>query len=319
MGRFTRKSLILAKVETTPGTEAAPDASTDAILVSNLNVNPLNAQNIDRALIRTYFGASEQLVGDRYLEISFDVEIAGAGTAGAVPAWGKLLRACGFGEDDAPEDRVEYTPITDSIPSLTFNVHSDGLLHKGFMGRGDVTFNMNISERPVMSFRFLALDGGTSATSNPNPTLTAWQKPLVITDANTGDITLGCTYATGAISGGTAYPSRGMTVALGNAVNHLPMLGGESVDISDRQASGSIQLDLTAAQENTFMTNVKANLTQSIGFLHGTTAGNRVLFFMPTVQLINPSKQDVQGRLLIGFDMRVVPGTGNDEIRIVSL
>jgi hypothetical protein len=79
-----------------------------------------------------------------------------------------------------------------------------------------------------------------------------------------------------------------------------------------------VQLDLTAAQEVTLMTTVKANTTQGLGLQHGTTAGNIVLTFMPNAQLINPSKQEINGRRLIGFDIRAVPGaSGNDDLRLV--
>jgi hypothetical protein len=39
--------------------------------------------------------------------------------------------------------------------------------------------------------------------------LTAWKKPLAVTDANTGAVVLGCTYSAGALSGGTEYVSGG--------------------------------------------------------------------------------------------------------------
>ena len=41
------------------------------------------------------------------------------------------------------------------------------------------------------------------------------------------------------------------------------------------------------------------------------------MLFLPSVQLINPSKVDVTGKLMCGYDMRVLPLTGNDEIKLV--
>ena len=52
---------------------------------------------------------------------------------------------------------------------------------------------------------------------------------------------------------------------------------------------------------------------------HGVAAGAKVMVFAPNVQLINPSKQDVSGRRLIGFDLRMTPSAGNDDVRIVCL
>ena len=158
-----------------------------------------------------------------------------------------------------------------------------------------------------------------SAATPSALTLTGFKTPAVITDANTGDVTLGCTYtaATPTLTGGTGYPSQGLELDIGNAVNYTPLLGGETVDISQRSVTGSLALDLTAAQEVTFMTTVKANTTQAMGLMHGTSAGYKAMIFMPAVQIINPKKVDVNGKLMIGFDFRAVPSSGNDELKIV--
>jgi hypothetical protein len=317
--RLIRKTAILLKIETTYGTDPTPTGAANALLVSNLSVNPLNAQNVDRDNVRTYFGASEQLVGTAYVEMGFDVEFQSSGDLGVAPAWGPALRAAGFGEAVTADTRVDYTPISDALESCTIYWYDDGVLHKAHGARGTVEIVAGVGERPVFRFNFIGIDGGISAASNPALTLTAWQQPKVITDANTGDLTFGGTYSAGAITGGTPYPSRGLSLNMGNAVNFTPLLGGETVDLTDRQVSGSIQLDLTAAQEVSFMASVKANTLGSLSMLHGTAEGFRVLIFAPSVQMINPSKQEINGKRLIGYDIRAVPVAGNDELRIVAL
>lgn len=319
MGRLIRNSAILAKIETTYKTDPTPTGAANAILVSNLSINPLNAQNVSRDLVRGYMGGSEQLVGNAFVEASFDVEIAGSGAAGTAPAYGALLRACGMAEAVTASTRVDYTPVSASFESATIYYHDDGVLHKLLGARGTVSLDMGIGNRPVMKFKFLGIDGGVSATANPSLTLTAWKTPGVITDPNTGDVTIGCTYSAGALSGGTAYPSQGLQLDLGNTVNHVPLLGDESIEISNRDTSGSVSLDLTAAQEVSFMTSVKANTVQGIGMLHGTAAGYKVLVFAPGAQLINPKKEEFNGRRLIGYDLRLIPSAGNDDLRIVVL
>jgi hypothetical protein len=178
---------------------------------------------------------------------------------------------------------------------------------------------MGEGERPMLRFTFSGLDGGPAATANPTQTLTAWKTPLVISDANTGDIKLGSTYSAGAISGGTVYPSRGLSLDVGNQVAKLAMLGGQSVDVTNRQVSGSMQLELTAAQEVAMFADVNANTLTSMSFEHGTAAGAKVLFHMPSVQRVNPKHADYEGRIQMAFDLRVLPVSGNDELRIVVL
>ena len=319
MARYTRNTVILAKIETTPGVDASPTGASNAVLISNMTINPLNAQNVPRDVIRGYFGGSEQLVGNAYLEVTFDVEVAGAGAAGDVPAWGPLLRACAFDETIDVGVSVGYTPVSTGIKSLTIYYYDDGALHKLLMSRGDVSIKLGSGERPLFSFRFMGLDGGLTAAANATPDTSGFVTPLAVTDPNTGNLLFGCTYATAALSGGTSYASRGLQLALGNQLAHIPLLGGESIEVTNRDVSGSCELDLTPAQEVTFMSNVKANTTTSVGLLHGTTGGNKVIVHAPTVQLINPKKTDFNGRRLIGYDLRLIPSsTGNDDLRIVA-
>lgn len=319
--RYLRNTAILAKIETTYGTDASPTEGANAILVSNCSITPLAAQNVDRDLIRPYFGASEQLVGAAYVELAFDVELAGSGTAGTAPAWGQLLRGCGFTETTSASIRTEYTLNTPVVDALTIYYFSDGVKHKALGCRGTVSLDMSAGARPIMSFKFTGLDGGVTAATPSTLTLTAFKTPIVVSDANTGDVTIGATYtaATPTLTGGQGYPSTGLKIDLSNSVNYTALLGGETVDITNRTPTGSVELDLTAANEVTFMTTVKANTTQSFGLMHGTTAGYKVMLFMPAVQIINPKKVDKNGKMLIGYDLRVVPGaSGNDELKIVA-
>lgn len=321
MPRYVRNTAILAKTETTYKTDATPTGASDALLVSNLTINPLNEQNVSRNIIRPYFGGSEQLVGVANVQVSFDVELVGSGTAGTAPAWGKLLKACAFAETVVASTRVDYTPITTAVDSLSIYWYDDGVLHKLLGARGDASFKLNLAGIPVISYTFTGLYGGVSVASNPSVTLTAFKTPEVITDTNTGDITLGATHlSTGAptLTGGTVYPSKGLEIMLGNSVNHRPLLGGETIEITGREVTGKMSLDLQASQEATFMSDVRANTLTSLGFTHGTVAGNKTLIFAPSVQRVDPAKQDDQGQRLIDFGLRMMPVNGNDELRIVT-
>lgn len=115
MPRYIRNTVILAKVEVTAGTDAVPTGGADAVLVSDVSITPLDATNIDRSLIRAFFGASDQLVGTSFVRCSFTVELAGSGTAATAPQWGDLLLGCAFAEALlATPNRVEYTPTSRS-------------------------------------------------------------------------------------------------------------------------------------------------------------------------------------------------------------
>ncbi len=321
MPRYIEKTVILAKLEGTYGADAAPVGATDAMLVSNCTITPLDAANVDRELIRGYFGASEQLVGTASKAVTFDVELAGSGTPTTPTQWGRLLQACGFAQTIGAAS-VDYTPVSTfgASSSATIYYQLDGEQHKLLGARGTFGLAMGVGERPVLRFRFVGLDGGSSAVANASPTYTPFRVPLVITDQNTGDLLLGASYvgASGTLSGGTAYASRGLSLEVNNRVAYQALLGGETVEITGRGVSGSTSLDLTAAQAVSFLTDVKANTLTSLGLTHGLSAGNIVVIHAPAVQRVEPTVEDLEGRVMHRYNLRFVPSAGNDELRIVT-
>lgn len=97
MPLLTRKRLILAKIESTYATDSSP-AGTDAILVRNLDITPIEADVVSRDLVRPYLGNYDQLLAQTRVSITFQVEMAGSGTGGTAPKFNSLLRACGLAE-----------------------------------------------------------------------------------------------------------------------------------------------------------------------------------------------------------------------------
>lgn len=319
MTRQIAKTVILAKLEPSYGTiDPGGLAAADAVLISNAKFR-IPRDVVPRELLRGYLGGSEHLIGTRRAEIEFDVELAGSGTAGTAPEWGKLLRACGMAEAITAANRVEYTPVSGGFESLTFLYHLDGIRYQSRGARGTVQFMMNAYERPMMRFKFTGFDTLAIEGAVPNAVFAGWQRPQVITDENAGDIRLGGTYAAGVVSGGTVLQSRGLTVDLGNTVSHLKILGGEAIDITQRETSGTIAVFLTAANEVTWRNELNVNTLTSLGFNFGTVAGNRIAVFMPSVQRLTPDPEDYEGRAMMSGEIRVLPtSAGNDELRIVA-
>lgn len=317
MGRLIRNTAILAKIEVTAGTDAAPAAATDALLVQNANFDR-DYKNVDYNPMRGALGGKQSLPGTRFSKASFEVALAASGTAGTAPAWGKLLLACAFAEVTAAST-VEYTPVSTAMKTLTIKYVEDGVQHSMLGCMGNVELDAQEGAAPMLKFNFIGKDGGDSALATPAMTLTAWKQPLVVTADNTGCLTLGGTYATGVITGGTTYPARGLNINMNNDVQAMPMLCGNSVDITNRDVTGSTQLELTAAQEIQLVTDVNTATMTSLSLLHGTTAGSKVLVYAPNVQRLNQKRADFNGRAHMKVDLDFVPIAGNDELRIVAL
>jgi hypothetical protein len=319
--RLIRNTAILLKAEATYGTDPTPTGSANAMLVSNLSITPINAQNVDRDIIRPFLGGSEQLLGTRYVEMGFDLELAGSGTVATAPAWAPALLAAGFAQTLTATIRADYLPISTSIPSNTIYWYDDGVLHKLSGGRSNAVLKLNQGAKPVITFTYTGLYSTPTATALPTITTTAWKTPQIPTSAFSQSLTLGASHNTAltpAFTGGTAYPSQGIEIDLGNSVNFNALIGGEDVTISQRSVSAKITIDADASQEVAFMTQVESATLTSIGMIHGTVANNKVGVFMPSCQLINPTKAELNGKRLVSFDVRSLPVSGNDELRIFT-
>ena len=319
--RFIKKTVILAKVETTAGTDAVPTGAANAIQAFDVSITPVDAQLVPIDVITPWFGGAINLVATSCVKCSFSVLLGGAGLAATGTAWGQLLLGCGVAETTGltVPNRVEYTLITDLMKTLTIYWYDDGLLHKMLGAFGNVKLSAKRGDAPKLMFDFIGVDGTPSATANATAVLTAWKIPPTIAKANVTDIQLGCTYSAGALTGGTLYNSSGIDLDFGNVVNFAPLLNQEQVILSDRSLKGSIELDLTAGQEVTQIANVKANAVTGMGFEIGNTSGNKIMLHMPSVQLLSPKKVNFNGMRLIGFDIEPTPVTGNDELRLISL
>lgn len=329
MSRYVMNDVIQVQKEVTYGTDPGTWLATHAVLVSNVQAAPLVSQNIQRNNLRNYFGASGELVGSAYKTLSFDVEFQHSGTAGTAAAWDVLLQMCNFGPGSvlATPARVEHSLSAASAQaSGTIRYFDDGVLHLLTGAKGDISWNLPIGGRPVFSFQFTGLDGDDTAVATPSTDYTAYKAPLAVKDTNTGAMTLGCTYATGVLSGGTEYVSAGLTFKLGNKVEFVDLLGtatlpGQKVEITGRESSGHLSLELAAADVATFMDNVRSNTLQSLGIVHGVTAGLKLLAFMPSIQLVNPTLGEVSGRRMNEFDFRALTSStsGLDEFKLVGL
>lgn len=117
MPLLSRKRLLLTKIESTYATDSSP-AGTDAVLVRNLEITPIESDTVSRDLIRPYLGHSQQILSQARVSITFEVELAGSGTSGTASRVDSLLRACGLAATTTSSD-VTGTAQAGSAGSIT--------------------------------------------------------------------------------------------------------------------------------------------------------------------------------------------------------
>lgn len=322
MSRYVRNTAVQAKIETTYGADPGGWAATDAVAIAEATYGEIQ-QNVNRDLIRPYFGASEELQITGRRTIHLVCELASSGTAGTAPPWGPLLRACGMAQTLTASTMAVYTPVSTAQEGISIRYNEDGILHHAVGCRGNAMLRLPAFDKPMIEFNLEGLDTIASvAAALPATDYTAWKKPLPVIPANAATLLLGPTYAagTGVISGGAALASRGMDVNLGNAVGHVQLLAGESIDVTNREVTGTTTNFLTAAEEVTWRNAIRANGLSALGFQLGSAAGSIIGIFGGSVQRTGPTREEYEGRTMLRTGLRFLPvgTTGNDEIRIVA-
>lgn len=325
MGRVIRDTAILAGVQTaynTPRTDLTGAAN--AMQVRKVNINALEATKIDTDLTLPYFGASPKIIGETYRKIDFEFLWGGTGVTtgtGTAPAYDSVLQMSGMvGVGGATPTRYSYSLLTTGTKWGTLDVYDSGVFHKYTDVVGDLEWSAGVDGIAYCKFSGIGKDSGDTAAATPALTLTAFKLPVAITDANSGDVMIGGTYATGVITGGTAYPSTGIqSIKLGNKTGFTPALGGPGVDISDRDGAVSVELDCTPAQEIAFLVAIRNATIQTLGLRIGTAVGASSLFWLPGVQWTEHKKVNKNGRRFVGLDGILVPVAGNDEVQAILL
>ncbi|MDX1755886.1 MAG: hypothetical protein R3175_07505 [Marinobacter sp.] len=304
-GFKTRRRVVLAKTEATYGTDAAPDAAANAILTRTVSVTPLAGDDIRRDLLRPYYGNSQSIAGEKHVEMTIEVELAGSGTAGTAPAWGPLLRACGFAETISAGVDVTYNPITGNEESLTCYVHRDGMLHKFHGGRGSVQFNTDVNQLPYMTFRFLGLYAPVSSDALPTPDYSGFVEPLPVSNTNSSALTLH--------GAAVSFSQFRLDMAV-DTVKHQVVGDATSIQVVDRQPSGTAVIEEPALATLDLYAKARDASLGAVSLTHGTVAGNIVQFDAPKVGTGSPTEQDLNGVQMLSVPLTINPDAGNDEL-----
>lgn len=307
MPLLTRKAIILAKIESVYGTDSTPTGAANAVLVRNVNLNPLDAQFVDRALVRPYLGNSERLPAAKSAALEFEVEIAGGGAAGTAPKYGPLLRACGLSETISAGVSVTYAPVSAAFEAVTIYMNQDGVLHKLTGARGNVSLSLNALQIPVYKFRFVGIYTQPTDTAQPSPDFTAFVKPLVVNKVNTPTFTLH-TFA-GVL--------QQLELDLANQIVFRSLVGFEGVLQTDRQASGRVSMEATTVAAKNWWAAIEAATTGALALTHGIAAGNTVALAAPNLQITDPTYADSDGIVMLNANAALIPSSaGNNELTI---
>jgi hypothetical protein len=307
MAKLMRNMLLLAKTETTQGTDSVPTAALNSILARGIAPTPVNAEFAERNLIRPYFGSTGSVQVQSFSQIEFEVELAGSGAAGTAPRWAPLLQACGFSQTLTASVKADYAPLTTNQTSVTIYVFLDGVRHVMVGCKGNVSFALSARGIPVMRYTFIGYTSTVTDVTNPTGSdFSGFQAPLAVNKTNTPTFTLH----------GTAVKATELNIDMGNEVNYRNYIGSEDVAFTNRNPSGSATFEYDAMSVRNWFNITNLGTLGALQMIHGLTAGNIVQIDAPRVQITNPSISDDGGIAMLSVGLGLQPNLGNDEILI---
>jgi hypothetical protein len=307
---LTRKTVILAKVETTYGTDSTPTPSANAILVKNVGVRPIG-ESVERDFYRASLSPLEFVRGMKEYELTFETELKGTGSAGAVPSWGwegELLRACGMDETIQASVDIVYGPVSASFESVTIYVYKDGLFHKLLGCRGTFTINFpSVGQYATVRWTFRGMYATPTDASPGAQTFSSIKPPVFLSAGIT-------------IASYSPVATR-MEIAMNNEIGRRTDAnyseGIKEFTITNRRPGGSFDPESVTEATHPFWADWAAANAKAlnVGPL-GSTAGNKITITAPKLQLDEISYGDREGTATYEIPFRLAQDSGDDELEI---
>ena len=94
------------------------------------------------------------------------------------------------------------------------------------------------------------------------------------------------------------------------------MSGTKSTRITDRKPSGSLTMESVPLGTKNYYTIVNSSATGNLTWQHGQSAGNKITFTAPYVDLQSISQDDNEGYQMLNIAYRALPSSGNDEMSL---
>lgn len=305
---LTRKTLLQAKIEENYG-ELPTMAATDALLISNLDVN-VDPTQLERDVYRDSISAYGTRIGKKIMTCSFDVELKGRGilpTDASPIEQDAVMRACGLISSDHG-DGVAYTPTSDEdlmdSVSLKFNLDGQQYLMRGCYG--NMSVSLVAGNFGVMSFSFTGLYTKPTDVEQIQPSyINATEPPIVESLTFLLD-----TYA------GIAET---LSFDLGNEVSERPDLNSPEgllgLRITDRNMTGAVDPEMIALATKDYWEIFEDSTKKEISCVLGSAEGNIFEITIPAIQITNISPGDRNGIRVYGIEYLA---TGDDDEIVIK-
>jgi len=279
--------VLLAKKETTYGTDAAPTAAANAILTRNFSTKPVESDRLERNLDQRVFGARASAATNERRTMSYEVELAGSGTAGTAPAWMELLEACGMAAAvlSAGASAVQnFAAPGVAGTSLTQHDYMADQRRKTVGAVGTFSLDYTAGAYPFATLQFTGLIPTATPFDKSAPTapvLTRWKRPQEVNVDNT----------TVSLDGYSAVTrswraEAGVDVALRNLV------GSRYVRRGNHSMTSTLVIEAPDIAAKDYISRLRANDLVAFSLTHGLGAGNILNLASAKVQIADIAESE---------------------------
>lgn len=304
MVQLTRNQLILAKLETTYRTDPTPSAASDSIQAIDITISE-QSPPLERLAQVGSLSNLPSILGERYVDISFKVEMKGSGTPGTAPRHGALLRACSMSETivTGGSPSVTYEPKSESQDSVTIWAYVGGRVNKITGCRG--TWKAVCEAGKFMLYEF-SFQGYRSAA----PSIAALPTPTFDTT------TAVCKNGAFSYNSKTTLIGKMLDIDIANTISKVPSLSDaeavESFEITARKPVASFSTLTQVETSYDFRGDILTN-QRELSYVVGSVLTITIPKFNPTTIAL----EDGDGVLFDKLTGECAQNTGNDEISLV--
>lgn len=307
------RRVVAAKPEAVYGTDIVPTLADDAIMTRNYSIVPLEVDQLQRNLDNRAYGATKGKPTNKRMRSSYEVELAGSGTAGTAPPWMKLLAACGMAAPVlvATTSATQKFAAAGAVPgSLSEYSWVDNQQRKMIGARGTYSLDFTAGQVPFANLQFTGLVPAASARVVSAPTgadFTDWQEPLEVNNANTI-----------LLLDGFAAVTRSLTIDAGVSVNLRNLIGARYVRRGNHSASGRLMIEAPSSATKDYLASLDDGALIPITLTHGTVAGNIIELSATKVQVTNITESAEDDILMFNMDLLFTTDGGADDLVITA-
>ena len=312
MTLLTRKTWLLAKIESTEGTDPTPVGGSNAIQVTSVDITPIESDTIQADAMQGFLGNSTRgtVLANKRVSVSFSTELSGSGAAGTAPGYGPLLKSCGLSETVVSSTSVTYAPVSASFSSCTIYCFYDLTRHKITGARGTVTFNLVAGQIASADFQFTGIYNAPDSTDMSGTwTLANQAAGLEVNDTN---------ITTATFHGVASQRLESFDLALNNEIVYKETVSSKQSLIVNRAPGGTAVIEALDTATTDYFAKAVAVATGATDIILGASAGNIVRLKADQTDITGVSYGDTNGVRSLNVPYLALPSTaGNNEISLI--